>query len=136
MSGNGISISAANLNAAADERRNHRRFAMSMTVAITLPGGGQVVGRLRDLSLGGLFAELGREIDVRRVVTLNFMLENNQFCMARGTVVRNEAARGFGVEFLDLSEQLRTFLLDLHRMREPMRSEFLQTVLDPQIVIR
>ena len=107
-----------------------------MSVAISTPDGGQAAGSLRDLSLGGLFAELGREIGVRRVVTLNFALRNDRFCMARGIVVRNEAVRGFGVEFLDLSEPLRAFLLDLYQLREPMRSEFLQSVLDPQIVIR
>ena len=136
MSSNGIPLSSAQVTTAPDERRTSRRFAMRMAIAITVPGGDQCAGMLRDLSLGGLFAQLGREIDVRRVVTLNFMLQNDKFCMARGTVVRNEAVRGFGVEFLDLSDQLRTFLLDLYRLREPMRSEFLQSVLDPQIVIR
>ena len=67
---------------------------------------------LRDLSEGGAYIETSEQFPVGSVLSLRFTLPGSDAMISCAVFVRNvrEGGRGLGVEFLDLSRDVREHL--------------------------
>lgn len=89
------------------ERRAHPRHPVDCPVRISiLNGGGELLGRISDLSLGGclIAPESRRTIGVQACVELSFRLRGIAFRLA-GVTVSMRNATAFAIRFLQVSAQ-------------------------------
>lgn len=114
------------------EKRKHPRYPMALPMLLRTPGVPKPIhAELLDMSLGGCFLRTNVEIRLGASAEIAFMLRPETECTARGAVVRLHSMVGFGVQFEETNNAFDDFLLDLAALREDLRGDFLEQVLDP-----
>jgi hypothetical protein len=95
------------------EHRCNMRRAVSLDANIQCRGSGLLVGRIRNIGLGGLFVETGwRRPALNTIVELSFNIPLNGElypCRLRALVVHRSEC-GAGLMFEELGPQLRSLL--------------------------
>lgn len=113
------------------ERRRHPRITLGVDVDIS-SGSNFYAGRMRDLSVGGLFIELSITPEVGTEVEIALSLGKRKFSLpARCAWVLSGpegAAVGFGAEFVSLAPRVRTAILKFMKSREPLAFDMLEDV--------
>jgi hypothetical protein len=96
----------------AQEMRRQPRVAYSEKIWIGQDGiFSQTGGQIRNISTSGAFIETTQSFSSGNVVNLRFSLGRPQDLISCSAIVRNvQPGQGFGVEFLDLSTESRSYI--------------------------
>ncbi|MBI2892764.1 MAG: PilZ domain-containing protein [Deltaproteobacteria bacterium] len=114
------------------EKRKHPRYPMALPMLLRVSGSpSPIKAELLDMSLGGCFLRTNVEVELGSSAEIAFSIRPGTECTARGAIVRLHAMVGFGVHFEETNKAFDDFLLDLASLREDLRADFLEQVLDP-----
>jgi hypothetical protein len=96
-----------------NERRSRKRWDVSLD-AVWDGKSGNYTARISDLSDGGCYMDSLGDVTMGELVHLKLHLPSGQWLELKGEVAHHTPPVGFGVRFLDLSEQqlenLRSFI--------------------------
>jgi hypothetical protein len=96
-----------------DERRSGKRWDVSLD-AVWDGKSGNYTARITDLSDGGCYMDSLGDVTMGELVNLKLQLPSGEWLDLTGEVAHHTPPVGFGVRFLDLSEQqladLRSFI--------------------------
>jgi Tfp pilus assembly protein PilZ len=105
-----------------DERRSRKRWDVSLD-AVWDGKSGNYTARITDLSDGGCYMDSLSEVTIGEVLTLKLNLPNGEWLELTGKVAHHTPPVGFGVRFVDLSdeqlESLRNFIEQLKTLPRP-----------------
>jgi Tfp pilus assembly protein PilZ len=97
-----------------DDRRNQERVEVSLETVWDGTGSSKCLARITDLSEGGCFVDTTGEALIGERLTVRIQLPDGGFLELTGEVAHESRPIGFGLRFVDLSEeqaeQLRLFL--------------------------
>lgn len=103
-----------------NERRNEKRFEVCLDAAWT----GNAPARITDLSEGGCFIDSLGEAEIGELLTVTMQLPNGSWLELTGEVAHQMRPVGFGLRFVDLSnqqlEELRSFITYLKGPHDPV----------------
>ena len=108
-----------------NDRRSQERLEVSLEAV--WDGSGSRAARITDLSEGGCFVDTIGEVNAGEVLTFRVPLPDGNLLELTGEVAHQMRPVGFGLRFLQLSdeqrEQLRQFLDYLKNPHDPVRAE-------------
>lgn len=101
-----------------DERRNEERLDVSLETVWDGTGSRKCSARITDLSEGGCFVDTTGQAHIGERLTVRIQTPDGGCLELTGEVAHESRPIGFGLRFVDLSdeqrEQLRSFLTTLH----------------------
>ncbi len=96
-----------------DERRSGKRWDVSLD-AVWDGKSGNYTARITDLSDGGCYMDSLGDVSMGELVHLKLQLPGGEWLEVKGEVAHHTPPVGFGIRFLDLSDQqlltLRSFI--------------------------
>ena len=102
-----------------DERRSRKRWDVSLDAAWDGKSG-NYTARITDLSDGGCYVDSLGDVTMGEVVHLELQLPGGGLLELTGEVAHHTPPVGFGVRFLELSEdQLRTLRSFIEYLKDP-----------------
>jgi PilZ domain-containing protein len=105
-----------------DERRSGKRWDVSLD-AVWDGKSGNYTARITDLSDGGCYMDSLGDVTMGELLNFKLHLPNGEWLELTGEVAHHTPPVGFGVRFLDLSEEqlenLRAFIEYLNDPNEP-----------------
>ena len=108
-----------------DERRSEKRLEVSLDAV--WDGHGNRPARITDLSEGGCFVDTTGEASLGERLTFRIELPDGNWLELTGEVAHYMRPVGFGLHFIDLSderrEQLRACIELLKKPHDPVRAE-------------
>lgn len=106
-----------------DERRSGQRWDVSLD-AVWDGKSGNYTARITDLSDGGCYIDSLGDVVMGEPVNLKLKLPNGEWLELTGEVAHHTPPVGFGVRFLDLSEdQLSTLRAFIEYIKDPNATE-------------
>jgi PilZ domain len=81
------------------DKRVHPRIPLSADVACEVSGGAAIIGRARDISVGGMFIESETSVSFGTEVSIVLRLPNAKADLRLPAVIRWLNPGGFGVQF-------------------------------------
>ena len=106
-----------------DERRSGHRWDVVLD-AIWDGTSGNYTARITDLSDGGCYMDSLGDVSLGEPVNLKLKLPGGEWLELSGEVAHHTPPVGFGVRFLDLSEnQLKTLRAFIEYLKDPNASE-------------
>ena len=118
------------------EQRQYPRFGLGLPVKLQFSDAGiEVGGELQDISRGGCFFKSTVKVDVDRKISIVFSVNHGTTCTASGHVIRTMAYKGFAVLFEEANDSIFEFIRDLTVLPKEKRTNFLTSVLNPEIQI-
>jgi type IV pilus assembly protein PilZ len=81
------------------DKRNHPRVPVSADVTCEVSGGASIIGRAKDISIGGMFIESEEAVSFGLQVTIVLRLPNTKVDSRLPGIVRWIKPGGFGVQF-------------------------------------
>ena len=111
-----------------DERRSEERIEVSLETVWDGTGSKRLSARITDLSEGGCFVDTTGEAQIGERLTVRIELPDGGCLELTGEVAHEWRPIGFGLRFIDLSdeqrEQLRSFLTSLKGPNDPVPATF------------
>jgi PilZ domain len=102
------------------ERRSGHRWDVSLD-AVWGGKSGNYTARITDLSDGGCYMDSLGDVVMGEVVDLKLALPNGEWLELTGEVAHHTPPVGFGIRFLDLSDQqLKTLRAFIEYLKDPM----------------
>jgi len=102
-----------------DERRSGKRWDVSLD-AVWDGKSGNYTARITDLSDGGCYVDSLGDVIMGELVHLRLTLPGGESVEVKGEVAHHTPPVGFGIRFLDLSEeQLQTLRLFIEYLKDP-----------------
>lgn len=105
------------------ERRSEKRWDVCLA-AVWEGESGRYTARVTDLSEGGCYIDTLSQASVGELLNFKVLLPGNEWLYLRGEVAHRTPPLGFGVRFVDLSEEdlekLRSLIDDLQRPHDPV----------------
>ena len=102
-----------------DERRSGKRWDVSLD-AVWDGKSGNYTARITDLSDGGCYVDSLGDVIMGELVHLRLTLPGGESVEVKGEVAHHTPPVGFGIRFLDLSEeQLQTLRLFIDYLKDP-----------------
>jgi hypothetical protein len=102
-----------------DERRSGQRWDVSLD-AVWNGKSGNHTARITDLSDGGCYMDSLGNVTMGELVALKLQLPNGEWLELGGEVAHHTPPVGFGIRFLDLSEdQLATLRAFIEYLKDP-----------------
>lgn len=86
--------------------------------------------------MGGLLFSCRAPVEIHDSIEVRLDIAPDRSCRGEGQVIRVEQGRGFGVQFEASNDSMREFVADLLKLRDELRSEFLESVMNPTVVVR
>jgi hypothetical protein len=100
-----------------DERRNEERLEVSLETVWDGTSSRKCLARITDLSEGGCFVDTTGEAQIGERLTVRIQLPDGAGLELTGEVAHESRPIGFGLRFVDLSDEqreaLRAFLTDV-----------------------
>jgi hypothetical protein len=100
-----------------DERRNEERLEVSLETVWDGTSSRKCLARITDLSEGGCFVDTTGEAQIGERLTVRIQLPDGAGLELTGEVAHESRPIGFGLRFVDLSDEqreaLRAFLNDV-----------------------
>ena len=81
------------------DKRSHPRVPLSAEVACEVVGGAPILGRAKDISVGGMFIESETQVSFGTEVSIVLRLPNTKADFRLPAVIRWLKPGGFGVQF-------------------------------------
>jgi len=81
------------------DKRSHPRVPLSVPVACEVSGGASIMGRSKDISVGGVYIESETQVSFGTQVTIVLRLPNTKADARLPGVIRWIKPGGFGVQF-------------------------------------
>jgi Tfp pilus assembly protein PilZ len=107
-----------------DERRNEERLEVSLETVWDGTSSRKCLARVTDLSEGGCFVDTTGEAQIGERLTVRIQLPDGSCLDLTGEVAHEWRPIGFGLRFVDLSdeqrEQLLSFLANMKGPNDPM----------------
>lgn len=107
-----------------DDRRSQQRIDVSLETVWDGTGSRKCSARVTDLSEGGCFVDTTGEAQIGERLTVRIQLPDGNSLELTGEVAHESRPIGFGLRFVDLSdeqrEQLRSFLSSLEGPNNPV----------------
>ena len=107
-----------------DERRSEKRLEVSLETVWDGTGSKKLSARITDLSEGGCFVDTTGEAQIGERLTVRIQLPDGNCLELTGEVAHESRPIGFGLRFVDLSdeqrEQLHSFLANLKGPNDPV----------------
>jgi Tfp pilus assembly protein PilZ len=111
-----------------DERRSEKRIDVSLETVWDGTGSKRLSARITDLSEGGCFVDTTGEAQIGERLTVRIQLPDGNSLALTGEVAHESRPIGFGLRFVDLSdeqrEQLHSFLASLNEPNDPVTATF------------
>ena len=102
-----------------DDRRREERWDVSLD-AVWDGKSGNYTARITDLSDGGCYIDTLGGVTMGELVNLKLQLPNGEWLELGGEVAHHTPPVGFGIRFLDLSEEQLTSLRDfIEYLKDP-----------------
>lgn len=106
-----------------DERRSEQRWDVSLD-AVWNGKSGNYTARITDLSDGGCYVDSLGRVFLGELVNLKLRLPNGEWLELSGEVAHHTPPVGFGLRFLDLSEdQLATLRAFIEYLKDPTAAD-------------
>ncbi|MFQ5724531.1 MAG: PilZ domain-containing protein [Terriglobia bacterium] len=104
-----------------EQRKHPRARLFTLTQTLTPAGGESGLGRLEDLSVGGLHILSAETFDPNTKVLVRFNLPGGRPVEAQGVVVRARRGLHMGIRFLEVNEEDRKAIEEFvgQKTREP-----------------
>jgi len=100
-----------------DERRNEERLEVSLETVWDGTASRKCLARITDLSEGGCFVDTTGEAQIGERLTVRIQLPDGGHLELTGEVAHESRPIGFGLRFIDLSDEqreaLRAFLVEV-----------------------
>lgn len=90
-----------------EERKHPRARLFTLTQMLTPTGGQSGLGRMEDLSVGGLHILSGETLDPNTKVLVRFNLPGGHPVEAQGVVVHAHRGLRMGIQFLEIEKEDR-----------------------------
>lgn len=107
-----------------DDRRSEQRIDVSLETFWDGTGSRKCLARITDVSEGGCFVDTTGEAHIGERLTVRIHLPDGNFLELTGEVAHQSRPIGFGLRFVDLSdeqrEELRLFLSSLKGPNDPV----------------
>ncbi len=81
------------------DKRSHPRVPLSVEVTCEVSGGASILGRAKDISVGGMYIESETEVSFGTQVSIVLRLPNTKADARLPAVIRWIKPGGFGVQF-------------------------------------
>ena len=81
------------------DKRSHPRVPLSVDVTCEVSGGASILGRAKDISVGGMYIESETEVSFGTQVSIVLRLPNTKADARLPAVIRWIKPGGFGVQF-------------------------------------
>ena len=81
------------------DKRSHPRVPLTVEVACEVSGGASILGRAKDISVGGMYIESETEVSFGTQVSIVLRLPNTKADARLPAVIRWIKPGGFGVQF-------------------------------------
>lgn len=111
-----------------DDRRSEKRIDVSLETIWDGTASKKLSARITDLSEGGCFVDTTGEAHIGDRLTVRIQLPDRNFLELTGEVAHESRPIGFGLRFVDLSdeqrEQLHSFLASLNEPNDPVPAIF------------
>jgi hypothetical protein len=108
-----------------NDRRSEERLQVCLDAV--WDGSGSITAGITDLSEGGCFVDTTGEAYTGELLNLRVQLPDGNWLELKGEVAHQMRPVGFGLRFIELSEeqreQLRLFLEYLKKPHDPVRAE-------------
>ncbi len=91
--------SAARSRGTVHDKRSHPRVPLSVDITCEVSGGAPILGRSRDISVGGMFIESEAQVTFGTQVNIVLRLPNTKGDARLPAVIRWIKPGGFGVQF-------------------------------------
>ena len=107
-----------------DDRRSEKRLEVSLETVWDGTSSRKCLARVTDVSEGGCFVDTTGEAQIGERLSVRIQLPDGNCLELTGEVAHESRPIGFGLRFVDLSdeqrEQLHTFLASLKGSNDPM----------------